>query len=56
MRDHELALFANRSFPRHPPDVFVRTMAQALDALLDAGGGAPDGRVVWLSPSVSPAG
>jgi hypothetical protein len=48
-----LVLFANRSFPRHRPDAFVRSLVVALDALLDGEGhdAQPDGRVVWLSPT-----
>lgn len=58
--DHGLVLFANRSFPRHRPDVFVRSMVQALDALLDADAvvgpddgrtAGPDGQVRWLGPA-----
>ena len=50
---HGLVLFANRSFPRQRPDVFVRALVAALGELLDAeeGGSQPDGRVVWLSPT-----
>jgi hypothetical protein len=46
-------LFANRSFPRHRPDAFVRALVAALDELLGAEerGSGPDGRVVWLSPA-----
>jgi hypothetical protein len=49
---HGLVLFANRSFPRHRPDVFVRALVAALDVPLAAEGhdGQPDGRVLWLSP------
>jgi hypothetical protein len=48
-----LVLFANRSFPRHRPDAFVRALVAALDELVDAEehGSGPDGRVVWLSPA-----
>jgi len=48
-----LVLFANRSFPRHRPDAFVRALVAALDELLDAEehGSGPDSRVVWLSPT-----
>jgi predicted nuclease of predicted toxin-antitoxin system len=48
-----LVLFANRSFPRHRPDVFVRALVAALDELLAAEGrdAESDGRVVWLSPT-----
>ena len=53
---HGLVLFANRSFPRHRPDVFVRSLVAALRELLDAdeGGSEPDGRVMWLSPTSRP--
>jgi hypothetical protein len=46
---HALVLFANRSFPRHRPDAFVRAMVHVLDALLATETPALDGRVIWLS-------
>jgi len=55
---HGLVLFTNRSFPRHRPDRFVRSMLHALGELLESHPGAgleATSWLHWLAPVDPPA-